>query len=78
VERLINPVELHPALDINRVGQECEHEAAKLANFISSKMRMPHIYQPILVKSLLEHGGNASLREIAQAFSAHDESQIEY
>ena len=53
-------------------------KAAELAEFISSKMRVSRIYQPVLGKTLLEHGGNASLREIAQAFLAHDESQVEY
>ena len=52
-------------------------KAAELADFIGSRMRMSHIYQPVLVKTPLEHGGNASRREIAQAFLAHDESQIE-
>jgi len=51
-------------------------KGAELGNFISSRMRMSHIYQPVLVKTLLEHGGNASRREIAQAFLAHDEFQI--
>jgi ATP adenylyltransferase len=41
-------------------------------------MRMSHIYQPVMLKTLLERGGEANLRTIAAAFLAHDESQLEY
>ena len=51
-------------------------KAAELTDLISSRMRMSHVYQPVFVKTLLEHGSNASLGEIAQAFLAHGESQI--
>ena len=50
----------------------------QLATFITKKMRMSHLYQPLMLKTLIEKGGTASLREIASAFLAHDESQIEY
>ena len=49
-----------------------------LRDFITSRMQMSHIYQPLMLKTLLEHGGTASVRQIAQAFLARDESQIEY
>jgi ATP adenylyltransferase len=51
---------------------------ALLRDFIRSKMRMSHIYQPVMLKVLLESGGQASLRTIASAFLAKDESQLEY
>src|SRR5664279_6080223 len=41
-------------------------------------MRMSHIYQPVMIKELLTHGGNSSIRNIAAAFLARDESQLEY
>jgi ATP adenylyltransferase len=41
-------------------------------------MRMSHIYQPVMIKELLTHGGKASIRNIAAAFLARDESQLEY
>jgi ATP adenylyltransferase len=41
-------------------------------------MRMSHLYQPLMLKALIERGGFASLRDIALCFLAHDESQIEY
>jgi ATP adenylyltransferase len=39
---------------------------------------MSHIYQPIMIKELLTHGGKASVRKIASAFLARDQSQLEY
>jgi ATP adenylyltransferase len=41
-------------------------------------MRMSHIYQPVVLKTLLQGRGHASLRAIAAAFLAKDESQLEY
>jgi ATP adenylyltransferase len=51
---------------------------AKLSDYISTKMRMSHIYQPVMIKELLLRGGEASVEEIATALLAHDPSQIEY
>jgi diadenosine tetraphosphate (Ap4A) HIT family hydrolase/5-methylcytosine-specific restriction endonuclease McrA len=33
---------------------------------------------PVMIRELLQHGGRASIRQIAAAFLAHDESQLEY
>src|SRR5688572_22654182 len=49
-----------------------------LADFLTQRMRMAHIYQPLMLKVLIEKGGWASIRDIASAFLSHDESQIEY
>jgi ATP adenylyltransferase len=49
-----------------------------LREFILSKMRMSHIYQPVMLKTLIEHRGTATIREIAAEFLARDESQLEY
>ena len=49
-----------------------------LKSFITQQMRMSHLYQPLLLKVLIEGNGFASLRDIASYFLAHDESQIEY
>ena len=80
----MNCEDRQPRLDLIRwsfqlipLTESANMKAAELADFISSRMRMSHIYQPVLVKALSEHGGNAALGEIAQAFLAHDESQIE-
>jgi ATP adenylyltransferase len=44
--------------------------------FLTQKMRMSHIYQPLLVKILLEAGGLATIRQLAREFAVNDESQI--
>jgi hypothetical protein len=35
-----------------------------LSEFVSKKMRMSHIYQPLLIRSLLDCGGMATLRQL--------------
>lgn len=49
-----------------------------LREFIQNRMRMSHIYQPVMIKELLKRGGRASIREIAAAFLSYDQSQLEY
>ena len=41
-------------------------------------MRMSHVYQPVMLMTLLKSGGKASTTRIAKAILDHDESQIEY
>jgi diadenosine tetraphosphate (Ap4A) HIT family hydrolase len=50
----------------------------RLQDFIQKQMRMSHIYQPVMIRELLKDGGKASIRKIAGAFLARDESQLEY
>lgn len=40
-----------------------------LEHFIKQKMRMSHIYQPLMLKVLLESEGTATLEEIAKALT---------
>ena len=40
----------------------------RLSQFLAQKMRMSHLYQPLMLKALIEGGGKASPREIARAF----------
>src|SRR5262245_26016026 len=56
------------------VASSFEH----LRDFIRKRMRMSHIYQPVMIRELLKSGGNASIRNIAAAFLSRDESQLEY
>ena len=39
----------------------------RLSSFISKKMRMSHVYQPVMLLELLRHRGVASKTEIAKA-----------
>jgi ATP adenylyltransferase len=50
----------------------------ELKQFITQKMQMQHIYQPVMIKTLLESGNKASVREISRSFLQLDESQIDY
>jgi diadenosine tetraphosphate (Ap4A) HIT family hydrolase len=49
-----------------------------LKKFITEDMRMAHIYQPVMLRVLLDNGGRASRHAIASAFAAEDRAQIEY
>ena len=51
---------------------------SNLSDFIKHKMRMSHIYQPVMLMELLKRLGRASRREIAAALLQRDESQLEY
>ena len=46
--------------------------------FIENKMSMSHIYQPLLIKTLVESGGSSTLRSLAGTFLSQDESQLMY
>jgi ATP adenylyltransferase len=48
----------------------------ELADFLESKMSMSHVYQPLLIRTLVDAGGAATLRQLAQAFVLQDESQL--
>jgi ATP adenylyltransferase len=50
----------------------------ELSEFILKKMRMSHIYQPVMLITLLEKQGRASINDIARALLQFDDSQIEY
>lgn len=51
---------------------------ATLADFVQHRMRMSHIYQPLMLLTLLKNGGAGSSAEIARTLLAHDQSQLEY
>lgn len=50
----------------------------ELKDFLENRMRMSHIYQPLLIKTLVELGGIATVRHLAMIFLDNDESQIQY
>jgi len=47
-----------------------------LIDFILKKMTMSHVYQPILIKALVQSGGKATIRQLAQTLLLEDESQL--
>ena len=50
----------------------------KLTDFLENKMSMSHIYQPLLIRSLIDAGGSATIRQLSNYFLAQDESQLRY
>ncbi len=50
----------------------------KLESFVTEKMRMSHIYQPVMIKALLKSGGQAERKLIAEEILTYDFSQLEY
>ena len=50
----------------------------ELQDFIENKMRMSHIYQPLLIKTLVESEGFSTSRKLALELLKMDESQIQY
>ena len=50
----------------------------ELKHFISEKMSLNHVYQPVAIKTLLTSQGTASLVDIASDVSSRDPSQVEY
>ena len=51
---------------------------ADLIDFIDNRMKLSHIYQPLLLRILVDAGGTATIRQIAHGFLAQDESQLRY
>ena len=51
---------------------------ATLVDFIENRMRMSHIYQPVMLMTLINNGGEASVERIAKQFAERDEALIEY
>jgi ATP adenylyltransferase len=49
----------------------------ELLRFIERDMRMSHVYQPVMIRTLLDAGGTASTEHIARALLPEDRSQIE-
>ena len=50
----------------------------QLKDYIGKKMRMQHIYQPVMLMTLLRRKGKATRRQIAKEILARDESQLDY
>jgi hypothetical protein len=48
----------------------------ELLDFVRNRMRMSHIYQPLLIRLLVETGGQTTLRQLAKEFASFDESQV--
>jgi diadenosine tetraphosphate (Ap4A) HIT family hydrolase/5-methylcytosine-specific restriction endonuclease McrA len=50
----------------------------ELMTFVEHDMRMSHIYQPVMIRALLDSNGRASVSDIARQLLIEDRSQLEY
>ena len=48
----------------------------RIQDFLQHEMRMSHIYQPVMIREMLQGDGQASVTQIARALLAEDKSQI--
>ena len=51
-------------------------DVSDFEDFLENRMRMSHVYQPLLIRSLLDAGGKATIRNIATDFAKEDEALI--
>ena len=49
-----------------------------LKDFLENRMRMSHIYQPVMILRLLSDNGRSDKQSIAESILSYDESQKEY
>jgi ATP adenylyltransferase len=54
------------------------HAFTRLRDFISTAMQMSHVYQPVMLRTLIDKGGKAAVSEVAQALLAEDQAQLDY
>ena len=50
----------------------------ELADFIMNKMRMVHVYQPLMIETMLNNGGRATAVQVAEHFLRSDPAQLDY
>lgn len=50
----------------------------ELKEFLLKRMRMSHVYQPVMIRMLLKNGGNESVNRLACEILSRDQSQVEY
>ena len=55
-----------------------ENKYHVLAEYLSKRMRMSHVYQPVMIMKLLSNDGKAKADEIALDLVQNDLSQVEY
>ena len=51
---------------------------SNLKDFLTNRMRMSHIYQPVMLMTLLKNGGVASVESLAKDLFINDQTMIGY
>jgi len=60
------------------LGGDKPKELRGLKAFIEEDMRMSHIYQPVMIWTLLNSGGRASIQDTATEIAGYDQAMLEY
>ena len=60
------------------IDQASEMTFSDLKDFLINRMRMSHIYQPVMLMTLLKNGGVASVESLAKELLINNQSQIGY
>ncbi|MDO6477987.1 HNH endonuclease [Shimia thalassica] len=55
-----------------------ETQMTNLANFLNTKMSMSEVYQPAIIKALLQNGGKCTKQELAADISKYDLAARDY
>ena len=51
-------------------------EFENLSDFILNKMKMSHVYQPVMLIEIFKNNGSANVRNIARSLLGYDISQV--
>ena len=62
----------------SEIDQASEMTFSDRKDFLINRMRMFHIYQPVMLMTLLKNGGVASVESLAKDLLINDQSQMEY
>src|SRR5271166_4464914 len=82
--RLVNSNEFGRLLPLPLRRSLCENGRmpsaafSRLRDFITTTMQISHVYQPVMLRTLIDNGGKASVSEIAKALLAEDRAQLDY
>jgi len=49
----------------------------QLLDFVQDRMKVSHVYQPVIHVALLRGGGRYSIKELYRSILLHDESKVE-
>ena len=62
----------------SEIDQTTEMNFSDLKDFLINRMRMSHIYQPVMLMTFLKNGGVASVESLAKDLLINDQSQMGY
>jgi len=62
----------------SEIDQTSEMTFSDLKDFLINRMRMSHIYQPVMLMTLLKNGGVASVESLAKDLLINDQNQMGY